>query len=211
MKYIILRAYARILQRDIEMNRLLDLIMEKLLGGGWADEENAEIVRYGLELNIMKTLISAAMLIAAFLLKSAPAVIVFMLAYPPLRSCCGGFHARTRTACFLYSMLILAAVIAASKLINGRPALYAAIVSASAGDVLVCFLAPVAAPNKPFDDIEKRVFRRRSLIAAAAVTAVSAVMWIFGAYKLMLPAAMALLFTGVFLAVGRLSYRKGAI
>ena len=45
MKYIILRAYARILQRDIEMNRLLDLIMEKLLGGGWADEENAEIVR----------------------------------------------------------------------------------------------------------------------------------------------------------------------
>ena len=77
--------------------------------------------------------------------------------------------------------------------------------------LLVCFLAPVAAPNKPFDDIEKRVFRRRSLIVAAVVTAVSAVMWIFGAYKLMLPAAMALLFTGVFLAVGRLSYRKGAI
>ena len=51
----------------------------------------------------------------------------------------------------------------------------------------------------------------RELIVAAVVTAVSAVMWIFGAYKLMLPAAMALLFTGVFLAVGRLSYRKGAI
>ncbi|MBR3666456.1 MAG: accessory gene regulator B family protein [Ruminococcus sp.] len=193
------------------MNRLLDLIMEKLLGGGWADEEDAEIVRYGLELNIMKTLISAVMLLAAFLLRSAPAVIVFMLAYPPLRSCCGGFHARTRTACFIYSMLILAAVIAATKLITGRSALYTAIASAAAGAVLVCLLAPVEAPNKPFDDIEKRVFRRRSLIAAAAVIAAGAVMWAFSVYGLMLPAAMALLFTGIFLAVGRLSNRKGAI
>ncbi len=198
-------------KRDIEMDRLIDKIMEKLLGGGWVGEENAEIVRYGLELNVMKALISAAMLAAAFIMRSAPAVIAFMLAYPPMRSCCGGFHARTRTACFISSMLILAAVIAASKLIKGDAALFPAIALCAAGAVLVLLLAPVAAANKPFDDVERRVFRRRSLIVTAIAAAVTAALALAGAYGLMLSVSLAVFFTGAFLAVGRLSGRKGAV
>jgi accessory gene regulator B len=193
------------------MNRILDLIMEKLLSGGWTTEEDAAIVRYGLEPNIMKTLISAAMLVTAFILRSAPAVIVFMLVYPIMRSCCGGFHARTRTACFVSSMLVLAAVIAASKLIKDRPAPAVSAGVFAAGALLIILLAPVEAPNKPFDDIEKTVFRRRSLIVTGAAVIVCGALWLAGAYGLMLSSAMAVFFTGAFLAVGRLSNRKGAV
>lgn len=185
--------------------------MEKLLSGGWTTEEDSAIVRYGLELNIMKTLISAAMLVTAFILKSAPAVIVFMLVYPLMRSCCGGFHARTRTACFLSSMLVLAAVIAASKLIKNRPALFVSIGVFAAGALLIVLLAPVEAPNKPFDDVERVVFRRRSLIVTGAALIFCGALWLAGLYRLMLSAALAVFFTGAFLAVGRLSDRKGAV
>ena len=178
------------------MNRFLDMIMEKILSGGWAEEKDAEIIRYGLELNIMKTLISAAMLIAAFALKSAPAVIVFMLIYPPMRSCCGGYHARTRTACFISSMGILAAVIAASKFITGKAAFYA-----SAAMLIA----------KPFDDVERRVFRRRSLLVTAVSSAVCMLLAPLKLYSFMLPAATAVFFTGIFLVVGKLSLRKGAV
>lgn len=193
------------------MNRIIDKIMEKLLSGGWVGEENAEIVRYGLELNIMKGLISAAMLAAAFLFGSVPAVIVFMLVYPPMRSCCGGYHARTRTACFISSMLILAAVIAASKLIKYTAALFASIGLYAAGALLVLLLAPVAAVNKPFDDVERRVFRRRSLIVTAVAAAVTAALAFAGEYGIMLSVSLAVFFTGAFLAVGRLTNRKGAV
>ena len=45
------------------MDKLIDSIMEKLLSGGYVREDEADIVRFGLELNIMKVLISAAMLV----------------------------------------------------------------------------------------------------------------------------------------------------
>ena len=199
------------MQRDIKMNRFLDMIMEKILSGGWAEEKDAEIIRYGLELNIMKTLISAAMLIAAFALKSAPAVIVFMLIYPPMRSCCGGYHARTRTACFISSMGILAAVIAASKFITGKAAFYASAAMLIAGAAFVAVLAPVEALKKPFDDVERRVFRRRSLLVTAVSSAVCMLLALLKLYSFMLPAATAVFFTGIFLVVGKLSLRKGAV
>ena len=136
---------------------------------------------------------------------------VFMLVYPLMRSCCGGFHARTRTACFLSSMLVLAAVIAASKLIKDRPALFVSIGVFAAGALLIVLLAPVEAPNKPFDDVERVVFRRRSLIVTGAALIFCGALWLAGLYRLMLSAALAVFFTGAFLAVGRLSDRKGAV
>ena len=42
--------------QDIEMDKLIDSIMEKLLSDGYVREDEAEIVRFGLELNIMKVL-----------------------------------------------------------------------------------------------------------------------------------------------------------
>ena len=193
------------------MDKLIDLIMEKLLSGGHVREDEAEIVRFGLELNIMKVLISAAMLVAAVIFGCIPAALVFMVIYPPLRSCCGGYHAQTRTACFILSMAVMSSVIAAYRLMPARASLYAAAVMYLAGLLLIILLAPVESRNKPFDDIERRVFRRRSLIAAAISAAVIAVFVLFKAYRLMTAASMAVFFTGIMLPAGIFSNRKGAL
>ena len=99
------------------MNLILDHLMDKLLKDGFAKSEEAEIVRFGLELASMKILISAATIIVAIALDSAPAVIAFMVVYQPLRSCCGGYHAKTRSFCFLASMFVLFSVITATKIL----------------------------------------------------------------------------------------------
>ena len=191
------------------MDKLIDSIMEKLLSDGYVREDEAEIVRFGLELNIMKVLISSAMLIAAVIFGSTPAALVFMAVYPPLRSCCGGYHAKTRTACFILSMAAMSSVIAASRLMPARASLYAAMYAA--GLLCIILLAPVESRNKPFDDKERRVFRRRSLIAAAISAAVIAVLFLFKAHRLMTAAAMAVFFTGIMLPAGIFSNRKGAL
>ena len=197
--------------QDIEMDKLIDSIMEKLLSDGYVREDEAEIVRFGLELNIMKVLISSTMLIAAVIFGSTPAALVFMAVYPPLRSCCGGYHAKTRTACFILSMAAMSSVIAASRLMPARASLYAAAAMYAAGLLCIILLAPVESRNKPFDDKERRVFRRRSLIAAAISAAVIAVLFLFKAHRLMTAAAMAVFFTGIMLPAGIFSNRKGAL
>lgn len=194
------------------MDKLLDTIMEKLLRDGFVSEDEAELVRFGLELNIMKLLISAAMLAAAVVFKSAPAALIFMAAYPPLRSCCGGYHAGTRTGCFILSMAVLSTVIAASRfMVNVRVSLITASALTLAGVLFIVLFAPVDTPSKPFDETERRVFRRRSLIAAALSVLLSAVLAFFRLYKLMAAASIAVFFTGIMLVAGVVSNRKGTL
>lgn len=197
--------------QDIEMDKLINSIMEKLLSGGYVREDEADIVRFGLELNIMKMVISAAMFVAAVLFGSAPEALVFMAVYPPLRSCCGGYHAKTRIACFILSMAVMSSVIAASRLMPARASLPAALAMSFSGLLLIILLAPVESRNKPFDSVERRVFRRRSLIAAAISAAIIAVFAVLQARRLMTGAAIAIFFTGIMLAAGIFSNRKGAL
>ena len=193
------------------MNKMLDAIMNKLLQRGFVNDENAEIVRFGLELIIMKAIISTAMIVVAVALKSVPEVLVFMAVYAPLRNNCGGYHSRSRIACFFSSIIILTAVITAIKLIQGRGSVFFAIAFLCTGTVLILTLAPVDTWTKPFDSVERVVFRRRSLIAAAAAFLISVALTLFGLQNLALSASCAVLMTGAMLAAGRLANKKGAV
>ena len=193
------------------MDKLIDAIMEKLLSGGFVNDDEADIVRFGLELNIMKIFISTAMLFAAVLFGCAPEALVFIAAYPPLRSCCGGYHAKTRTACFIMSMAVMSLVIAAFYFIPYRALPVTAAALTGAGVLCIILFAPVDTPTKPFDDTERRVFRRRSLIAALCAVLLSAALAFFKAYRLMTAASLAVFFTGIMLAAGIISNRKGAL
>ena len=184
--------------------------MQKLISGGYVSDDDAAIVRYGLELNIMKAAAFSAMFIVAAVLKSAVTALVFIAFFSVLRSCCGGYHAKTRIFCLISSTLIMAAVIAAVRLTPEGAVLPAAMVILSVGVLLIAVFAPVDTPAKPFDDIERRVFRRRSLTAAAGAAAITAVSAFFGLYMLTFSAAMAVFSTGLLLVIGRLSNRKGA-
>lgn len=195
---------------DICMEKILDKIMAKLVNEGYVKEDDTEIVRYGLELTIMKTLVSAIMLIAAILLKCFIAVLIFMAAYQPMRSCCGGYHAKTRITCLIISMFILAAVIAAVKFIIDPARLYVSLALLFAGATVILLIAPVDTPTKPFDDVERIVFRRRSILITAAAAAADIILAIFRLYTPMLSISIAVFITALLLLTGRASNRKGA-
>ena len=195
----------------MKMNNFLDRIMEKLLKGGFVQPENADIVRYGLELATMRALISTAVVIVAFLFDSAPAVIAFMAIYQPLRSCCGGYHAKTRSVCFISSIILLIAVIIAVKFLAGTLCLISSLCFIVLGIVAIFGYAPVDTASKPFDDTERIVFRKRSLIASMISVIVADIFMFLELYSLLLAVSMAIFFTGMLLVIGRVSNKKGAI
>ncbi len=191
------------------MNKILDAIMKTLLSNGYAKEEDKEIVRYGLELTIMKTVTTAFMLITAALLKSFIAVIIFLALYMPMRSCCGGYHSSSRKGCFIISVIILAAVISAAKFTHGSQKLYVSAALLLSGTIIVLLIAPTETPTKPFDDIEQRIFRKRSLIISAAAIAAALIAAAFKLYMPMLSISSAVFITAFLLVAGRISNIKG--
>lgn len=191
------------------MKKLLDAIIKKLLRGGFANDETAEIVRFGLELIIMKTVISSAMIAVAIAMGSLPEVLVFMAVFAPLRNNCGGYHSKTRPACFFTSILILAADIAAVKLIQDRAVILATAIFLILGTAHIISLAPVDTSTKPFDSIERVVFRRRSLLVNIAAVLATTALALFGLHRFALSASCAVLITGTLLAVGRIANKKG--
>lgn len=193
------------------MEKLLDAIMNRLLTGGFVNDDNAEIVRFGLELVIMKGFISAAMLAVAAATHSAAEVLVFIAVYAALRGCCGGYHANTRAACLFSSMLILLAVISSVKFIQGRAALFTSMAILCFGAVLVLTFAPVDTPNKPFDAVERAVFRKRAVAVSAASLFLSATLAFCKLYTFSLTVSAAVFFTGILLVAGRLTNKKGAV
>ena len=193
------------------MNKVLDEIMNRLLRSGFANDENAEIVRFGLELLIMKTVVFSAMIAVAIAMNSLPAALVFIAAYAALRNNCGGYHSRSRITCFFTSLSILAAALSAVRFIQGKAAVFVSAAFLITGTFLIITLAPVDTPTKPFDSTERIVFRRRSLITAFVVLLLSVSLALLGLHQLALSASCAVLMTGIMLAAGRITNKKGVV
>ncbi|WP_295066998.1 accessory gene regulator B family protein [Ruminococcus sp.] len=192
------------------MDKILNAIMKKLLRNGYVKNDDAEIVRYGLEITIMKTVLTSLALIIAAILKSFIAIIIFLMFFIMLRSCCGGYHSSSRIGCIILSITMLMIIIVISKLLRNPERLYVSALFSGTGAIIITIFAPTETPTKPFDDIERKVFRRRSLIATAIAIAIAAVTAALRLYMPLLSVSSAIFVTAVLLIAGRISNRKGA-
>lgn len=86
----------------------------------------------------------------------------FLIAFMILRSYSGGFHAGTPLKCYLLSVASILAVLSAMKFLEFNGLICIGLISFS-GAVIYC-LAPVDTENKPLDEIEHLIYRRKALL-----------------------------------------------
>ncbi len=122
--------------------------------------EDKEIYRYGVQqglnlaFNLLTTLVIGA--VCGMFWES----VLFMAAYMPLRSFAGGYHAKTHLRCYLYSILMITAVLLAIRFLPLSRMIYGCLMLA--GSIVMIMLAPVEDQNKPLDDDEQRVYCKRT-------------------------------------------------
>ena len=83
-----------------------------------------------------------------------------MITYIPLRSYAGGFHAKTKFRCFIYSNLLVVLVLGLIKFLAGYT--YFMLVAGIIGAGCIIFLAPVEDQNKPLDEKEVEVYGKKA-------------------------------------------------
>lgn len=122
--------------------------------------EEKELFIFGLQQGLIMILNVLSSIIVGYIFGMVWQSIVFLVMYIPLRSYVGGYHARTQLRCYLFSMVLISLVLWGIKLIPWT-SFICMVVSMIMG-IIIFLTAPRADENKPLDEIETVVFRKRA-------------------------------------------------
>ena len=135
-------------------------------------EEDALLRKYGMGLLKSQLLNLGVIFLLAVISRRWLEILLFVPAFISLRRYAGGYHGKNERTCFWLSSLIMAvsviAMIWLENWIEANPDVVTilAIWECIAG-IFICAMAPVEAPKKPLDALEKKVYRRRAILVLA--------------------------------------------
>lgn len=123
-------------------------------------EDEIELYEYGLFHLVMNTVAIVSIFIIAVWVKCIVFIICFTATFAALRKYAGGYHASTVFRCYVLTLLVTAS----STLFNRCGVMTAPMMVGAwivAGVIIISF-APVPSRNKPLDEIEYIVYRKRT-------------------------------------------------
>jgi accessory gene regulator B len=181
-------------------SKFSERVADSLVNTGAAPAEDKALYEYGIRQGIFLVInIATAVLIGLFI-GMLWQCIIFLIAYNPVRSYAGGYHARTPLACYLLSIPTITAVLVAIKLLPWSGFVCAFILFCST--MVIGFLAPVADPNKPLNEREISAYKSRARAYSAVLTGAAIMLWWAGMTQISITIIMALGFAAVMLILG---------
>ncbi|MDD4565549.1 MAG: accessory gene regulator B family protein [Eubacteriales bacterium] len=181
-------------------------ITELLLRTGTITSEDKDLYEYGVRQGIILIINLITVVVIGLLMGMVWQSLVFMLAYNPIRSYAGGYHASTPLVCYLISIPFMLIILTGIKMIPWNGYICAAVLL-FAGMVLFK-LAPVEDLNKPLRQIEITVYRKKSRIIAVVLGCTAVLLWLTGLKQISASIIMALFVIAVMLILGVLKNNK---
>lgn len=137
-------------------------ITNAIAQNGTIKAEDKELYKYGIEQGMMILLNLCTTLIIGAVFKMVWQSILFTAAYIPIRSYAGGYHSKTPQRCYIFSILMIIAVLWGMKYFDNTYFICIALLVFAS--IIILLLSPVEDKNKPLDKLEKHVYKKRTLI-----------------------------------------------
>ncbi|ROR25255.1 accessory gene regulator B [Mobilisporobacter senegalensis] len=182
-------------------SKLSGNIAEQLIENGTVDVENKEIYVYGIEqlfiliMNIVTTLIIG--LCFGMLWQS----IIFMLIYLPLRSFAGGYHASTVLRCYVVGIILSVIFLSINKCIPDASTIIIAMTVIAS--LIILLLAPVETSNKPLDQLELSMYKKRTRIILLSDICIITILLAFDLNSIALCIGVALMVLSFMVVLGK--------
>lgn len=175
-------------------------IVNSLINAGAVPSEEKELYGYGIRQGILMVISAATAVLIGVILGMVWQSIIFMLAYSPIRSYAGGYHANTQLTCYLLSIPFMLAALIGIRMIpwNG----YLCLIALLCSGVIIGWLAPVEDLNKPLDQREKVVYKRRACAILAVLSGIAILFWFVEMRQVTFSIIMALGLAAVMLILG---------
>lgn len=141
------------------IKKLAEHVVNWQTGRHFLSEEERGLYQYAYEVLLNQIINILIAILIAILFRAPMPVFVFLISYIPLRSYCGGHHARTNEGCTVVSAILLCLICVMYKLFLENLNIIIQPVSYLISGFLIIRYAPVEDVNKPLD--EKEVMRYR--------------------------------------------------
>lgn len=161
------------------MEIILNKIMTFIAKDNDFDDDEAEVIRYGLEIVITRAFFVVVIATIGLLMNCFFESVVFAVSFSLLREYGGGYHAETRKKCFVLSILTLVAALSIIKLAENFQFLTFPIWGIALILVIYILLkAPIDTPNKRFDEDEIKVYGRKARLLTVILLVAAVFLWI---------------------------------
>ena len=175
--------------------KLSEFFANFLVDTGAVATDKRAVILFGLEL-LLSSIISILIIIALSIAFGFPFLwLPFLLAFIPLRTTAGGYHAATHTGCNITFALAYIIRIIVCKYVTMQPLTY--IIISVMSVVTILLFSPVEAINKPLNDVRKSTNRTRSIIIILAVAVASVFAWLLSIHNI----GIQMFYLGVFAAM----------
>lgn len=177
-------------------------ITDRLCSQDIIEGADKELYEYGFNMLLTVSLNIISTIIIGLLFGMVFESIAFLVAYIPLRSYAGGYHARTPLRCYIISLLLIVLILLTLRLI--RESVLALFVLSTIGTIICVTMSPVEDVNKPLDEAEIKVYRKKAMIILAAEIIIL-IISIFALMKLAAVISTSLALEGIMLVLGKIT------
>ena len=170
---------------------------------GTRTSEQYEICRYGFQQGFTLILNALTTIVIGAVLGELWQAVLFIAAYAPLRSYAGGYHAKTAERCYVYSIFFMIAVILAIKYIVLTNSV--CIITLLISCTVIVVLAPVEDSNKPLDNLEQFIYKKRTLLITGIEIILFIISLMLGWKKISLCIVLVIAVMAIMLLFGKLN------
>ena len=140
--------------------KLAEYLTQQLENENVISSDKRELYRYGFQNGMILTLNFITSILIGVIFGKALESIILLAAYIPLRSYAGGHHSSSSEKCYIVSSLIMIIWICLLKFQILSTS--CCVIMLIAGLIVCIMLAPVEDKNKPLDEDEIHIYRKRS-------------------------------------------------
>lgn len=140
--------------------KFAEYLTQQLENENVISSDKRELYRYGFQNGMILTLNFITSILIGVIFGKALESIILLAAYIPLRSYAGGHHSSSSEKCYIVSSLIMIIWICLLKFQILSTS--CCVIMLIAGLIVCIMLAPVEDKNKPLDEDEIHIYRKRS-------------------------------------------------
>lgn len=181
-------------------NRVTDFLIDKKI----IDDNDREIYQYGFEQFFTTVLNIATMLLLGVIFGKIYQSIVLTLSFMVLRTYSGGYHASTPLRCYILTVISISAALSIMKFVAIKTFICLGLLILSG--IVILLLSPVDTKNKPLDEIEKVIYRKKTIFVWSIETCAALVFIVLDITEIHIAIVFAQTIISVALMLGKLQY-----
>ena len=188
------------------MNSVSKRLVEFFVANDIIKGEDKELYEYALSITISAVIHILTIVVLGIIFRLVVESIIFYLCFIAIRKFAGGYHAKTASTCYLFSVLLSAILLIVLKLLIYNISYIIAVTVFTVSFIsLVCIwiMAPLDTENNPLSEKEKSVYKKVTRIIALIIFIVFLIFFFLNQYNIAISMGF-----GIFMSALLLTMRK---